>query len=67
MFGFENPQGLISEGLWEIKTHSYSTHAKSHMLQDPRAEAVISKEPGSDSPADLGESPGVAGGSWSSP
>ena len=20
MFGFENPQGLISEGLWEIKT-----------------------------------------------
>ena len=33
----------------------------------PRAEAVISKEPGSDPPADLGESPGEAGGSWSSP
>ena len=32
----------------------------------PRAEAVISKESGSDPPADLGESLGEAGGSWSS-
>ena len=36
------------------------THKISHAPQ-PRAEAVISKEPGSDPPADLGESPGEAG------
>ena len=49
-------------GLWETETPPLKGKI-SHTLR-PSAEAVIWKEPGSDPPADLRESPG---GNWSSP
>ena len=53
-----------SQRTWEIETwHLKSEHKISHALS-PNAQAVIWKEPGSDSLADLGEPSGEAGGNW---
>ena len=61
--GFECQQGLLSgvpEGCRKWRPHSSRT--KNTYTLGPRAETVIWKEPGSDPPADLGESPREAGG-----
>lgn len=50
--------------LWEIETPFWKGRHKIFSFVGTRADG--SKEPGSDLPADLGESPREAGGNWSS-
>ena len=68
-FGFEGQQGFPSgepRAVGNRDSTLKGTHKISH-TPETRAETVIWKEPGSDPPADLEESPREAGGNWHSP
>ena len=56
-----------ARGLWEIETPLLKRAHRISCALRPKAEAVIWKEPGSDSPADLEDSPREAGSNWDSP
>ena len=56
-----------ARGLWQINSPFLKGTLKISHTLGPRAEAVIWKEPRSDTLANLGETPREKGGNWSSP